>query len=84
MSKLHYFDGLKSSLLVDTSNSDWQWTPLPLKAETDAGIAPADAYLSVGDIYRGVVPFIALQLLMLALVALFPALATALPTWLYR
>jgi Phage portal protein len=54
MGKVHYFDGLKSSLLVDTSNSEWQWTPLPLKAEADAGIAPADAYLSVGDIYRGV------------------------------
>jgi TRAP-type mannitol/chloroaromatic compound transport system permease large subunit len=45
------------------------------------GVAPPEVLTS--DIYRGVVPFIALQLLMLALVALFPALATALPTWLY-
>ena len=45
------------------------------------GVAPPA--LATGDIYRGVVPFIGLQLLMLALVAAFPALATALPDWLY-
>ncbi|HEX4854137.1 TRAP transporter large permease subunit [Arenimonas sp.] len=45
------------------------------------GVAPPE--LATGDIYRGVVPFIGLQLLMLALVALFPSLATALPDWLY-
>ena len=39
--------------------------------------------LATGDIYRGVVPFIGLQLLMLALVAAFPVLATGLPEWLY-
>ena len=36
------------------------------------------------DIYRGVLPFIALQLLMLAAVATFPQLATWLPDQLYR
>jgi tripartite ATP-independent transporter DctM subunit len=45
------------------------------------GVAPPG--LATGDIYRGVLPFIGLQLLMLALVAAFPALATALPAWLY-
>jgi len=45
------------------------------------GVAPPEVLTS--DIYRGVVPFIGLQLLMLALVALFPALATGLPEWLY-
>jgi TRAP-type mannitol/chloroaromatic compound transport system permease large subunit len=30
-------------------------------------------------IYRGVVPFVALQLLMLVILALFPAMATWLP-----
>ncbi|WP_227978029.1 TRAP transporter large permease [Arenimonas daejeonensis] len=45
------------------------------------GVAPPD--VRTADIYRGVAPFIVLQLLMLALVATFPALATALPEWLY-
>jgi TRAP-type mannitol/chloroaromatic compound transport system permease large subunit len=45
------------------------------------GVAPPE--VRTADIYRGVVPFIALQLLMLALVAMFPAMATALPEWLY-
>lgn len=45
------------------------------------GVAPPEA--RTADIYRGVVPFIVMQLLMLALVAAFPALATALPEWLY-
>jgi len=45
------------------------------------GVAPPA--LATGDIYRGVLPFIGLQLLMLALVAAFPSLATALPGWLY-
>ena len=46
------------------------------------GVAPPS--LPTSEIYRGVVPFIGLQLLMLALVAAFPALATALPDWLYK
>jgi tripartite ATP-independent transporter DctM subunit len=46
------------------------------------GVAPPG--LATGDIYRGVLPFIGLQLLMLALVAAFPVLATGLPDWLYR
>lgn len=45
------------------------------------GVAPPE--LSTMQIYRGVVPFIGLQLLMLVLVAAFPSLATALPDWLY-
>ena len=45
------------------------------------GVAPPEVLTS--DIYRGVVPFIGLQLLMLALVAAFPWLATGLPEWLY-
>ncbi len=34
-------------------------------------------------IYRGVIPFIVIQLLMLGVLALWPAVATGLPTWLY-
>jgi TRAP-type mannitol/chloroaromatic compound transport system permease large subunit len=37
-----------------------------------------------GAIYRGVVPFIVLQLLMLAVLMAWPALATWLPSVLYR
>ncbi len=46
------------------------------------GVAPAD--VTTAAIYRGAVPFIAIQLLVLALVAAWPTLATALPHWLYR
>jgi tripartite ATP-independent transporter DctM subunit len=45
------------------------------------GVAPAE--IATGDIYRGVVPFIAIQLLMLGLLALWPALATWLPGVVY-
>lgn len=45
------------------------------------GVAPPEVLTS--DIYRGVMPFIGMQLAMLALVAAFPWLATALPGWLY-
>jgi tripartite ATP-independent transporter DctM subunit len=45
------------------------------------GVAPPQ--VRTADIYRGVLPFIVIQLLVLALVAAFPALATALPEWLY-
>ena len=45
------------------------------------GVAPPG--LATSEIYRGVLPFIVLQLLMLAAVAAFPALATALPDLLY-
>jgi TRAP-type mannitol/chloroaromatic compound transport system permease large subunit len=34
-------------------------------------------------IYRGVIPFILIQLLMLGLLALWPEVATGLPAWLY-
>ena len=46
------------------------------------GVAPPE--VRTMDIYRGVVPFIALQLLMLAAVAAFPQMATWLPDQLYR
>jgi len=36
------------------------------------------------DIYRGVVPFVGIQLLVLAVIYWMPALATWLPGWLYR
>ena len=45
------------------------------------GVAPPE--LRTTDIYRGVAPFILIQLIVLALVAAFPGLATALPEWLY-
>lgn len=41
------------------------------------GVVPAD--IPTTAIYRGVIPFIAIQVLMLVLVAAFPELATALP-----
>lgn len=44
----------------------------------------ADRRLATRDIYRAVIPFIAIQLIALALVAAFPALATWLPDALYR
>jgi len=45
------------------------------------GVAPPG--IPTLAIYRGVVPFIGLQLLMLALLWCFPGLATTLPEWLY-
>ncbi len=45
------------------------------------GVAPAE--LRTSALYRGVAPFIALQLLMLAVLAAWPELATWLPTRLY-
>ncbi|MFL1874569.1 TRAP transporter large permease subunit, partial [Hansschlegelia beijingensis] len=42
------------------------------------GVAPPE--VSTLDIYKGVVPFIALQLIALALVFSFPGIATWLPT----
>lgn len=45
------------------------------------GVAPAE--ITTADIYRGVVPFIAIQLLVLGLLALWPALATWLPQQVY-
>ncbi len=46
------------------------------------GVAPTA--VRTGDIYRGALPFIAIQILALALLALFPGLATWLPSVLYR
>ncbi len=45
------------------------------------GVAPPE--LATADVYRGVVPFIALQLVMLLILALWPELATWLPRQLY-
>ena len=41
------------------------------------GVAPPE--ITTGDIYRGIVPFVLMQLLALVLVFFFPALATWLP-----
>lgn len=41
------------------------------------GVAPDS--VSTGDIYRGVIPFVAIQIIALCIVALWPALATWLP-----
>jgi tripartite ATP-independent transporter DctM subunit len=46
------------------------------------GVAPKEVLTS--DIYRGVIPFIVIQLIMLAILALWPSLATWLPAQLYR
>jgi len=45
------------------------------------GVAPSS--VTTGDIYRGVMPFIGIQLFMLGLLAVWPALATWLPTLVY-
>ncbi|MEO1103174.1 MAG: TRAP transporter large permease subunit [Pseudomonadota bacterium] len=45
------------------------------------GAAPPE--VTTGHIYRGVAPFIALQAVGISIIWLFPALATALPGWLY-
>lgn len=45
------------------------------------GVAPES--VATADIWRGAVPFIAIQILMIGLVAGIPQLATALPRWLY-
>jgi TRAP-type mannitol/chloroaromatic compound transport system permease large subunit len=43
------------------------------------GVAPPS--VTTADIYRGVIPYIGLQLLMLTLLAFFPSLATWLPAF---
>ncbi|MCV6605560.1 MAG: TRAP transporter large permease subunit, partial [Porticoccaceae bacterium] len=45
------------------------------------GVAPPS--ISTGEIYRGVIPFIFIQLLALAALAMWPSLATWLPTLVY-
>ncbi|MCL4737966.1 MAG: TRAP transporter large permease subunit [Burkholderiaceae bacterium] len=44
----------------------------------------APATLTTGQIYRGVVPFVAIQLLVLAVVWMYEPLATTLPRWIFR
>ena len=46
------------------------------------GVAPDN--LKTRDIYRGVAPFVALQLIALTLLAVFPGLATWLPEQLFN
>lgn len=46
------------------------------------GVAPDS--ITTMDIYRGVAPFIGIQLIMLGMLALWPALATWLPSLVYR
>jgi tripartite ATP-independent transporter DctM subunit len=46
------------------------------------GVAPPD--VTTGHIYRGIVPFVILQLIGLALVALIPATATWLPRFVFK
>jgi TRAP-type mannitol/chloroaromatic compound transport system permease large subunit len=42
------------------------------------GVAPASVQTS--DIYRGVIPFVAIQILLLIMLALWPELVTTLPS----
>jgi len=46
------------------------------------GVAPPQVLTT--DIYRGAVPYVAIQLIMLLILALFPELATWLPSILYK
>lgn len=46
------------------------------------GVAPAS--ITTGMIYRGVVPFVGVQLIALLMVYMFPGLATWLPSWIYK
>ncbi|MBI2460585.1 MAG: TRAP transporter large permease subunit [Candidatus Rokubacteria bacterium] len=46
------------------------------------GVAPPD--VTTGHIYRGIIPFVVLQLIGLTLVVLFPAMATWLPRAVFR
>jgi TRAP-type mannitol/chloroaromatic compound transport system permease large subunit len=48
-----------------------------------SGQRVAQTWVGTGDIYRGVIPFVILQLLALATVMAFPALATWLPGMLF-
>jgi TRAP-type mannitol/chloroaromatic compound transport system permease large subunit len=45
------------------------------------GVAPPQ--VTTGQLYRGVIPFVLIQLLALLVLALFPALATWLPDTIY-
>lgn len=46
------------------------------------GVAPPE--ITTGHIYRGIIPFIVIQLIALVLVILFPEMATWLPAWLQK
>ena len=46
------------------------------------GVSPAE--VTTGHIYRGIVPFVIIQLMGLALIILFPRIVTWLPTLMFR
>jgi TRAP-type mannitol/chloroaromatic compound transport system permease large subunit len=46
------------------------------------GVAPPS--VSTAEIYKGAIPFVAIQLIGLGLVALFPILATGLPQMIFK
>jgi TRAP-type mannitol/chloroaromatic compound transport system permease large subunit len=45
------------------------------------GVAPDS--VSTGMIYKGIIPFVVIQIIALVVVFTFPALATWLPSWIY-
>ena len=46
------------------------------------GVAPES--IKTQQIYRGVMPFVAIQILMLIILSIFPALVTWLPNYIYK
>lgn len=71
------FDLLWFTVLVAvTMQTAWLTPPLALSALFLKGVAPS---WSMGDIYRGMVPFVVLQLLVVALLIAFPELVFWLP-----
>lgn len=82
------------SLLLLGVDPVWSGVPMAINLQNSFLTPPFDfalfyprrvapPTLKTSDFYRGVLPFIALQLLMLALVAFFPRIATTLPQWLH-
>jgi TRAP-type mannitol/chloroaromatic compound transport system permease large subunit len=70
--------GVMSALNLQTS---FLTPPFGLALFYLRGVTPAE--VSTLQIYRGIVPFVALQLLMLLLLGLMPAMATWLPDVIY-
>jgi len=69
----------KESAFVDVINMEMGYLtpPFGLNLFVMKGIAPDDVTMS--DIYRAIIPFVALQALCLALVMIFPQIALWLP-----
>ena len=65
------------TLVVSLSTPPFAYAIFYLK-----GIAPPD--MDLLDMYKGIVPFIALQIIMIALVWLFPDIALWLPTLMFE